>query len=197
MIHSIAVIVYLVWAAPASPLAAFAPLPENDYTKAGLTAEGPALLAYLQARLIAPGDAERLARLVRELGDRSFSTRQRATKALIAAGPKAAPFLRKGLTDADAEVRRRANSCLQSIEKQMAILSIAVHGIMQMQPSDATSVLLGITSIGDDELFGTVLSALSVLAIRRGPDATLIAALRSPEIDQRAAAALTFGRFGG
>src|SRR5437660_1613980 len=55
--------------------------------------DGPALLRFFRERTPSPAQRERLARLARELGDDEFEVREKATRALIAAGRPAVPFL--------------------------------------------------------------------------------------------------------
>jgi HEAT repeat protein len=59
-----------------------------------------------------PTDPERMATLVRQLGDNSYQVRDRAAGQLIGLGLAAEPALRKGLEDPDPEVRRRCEQLL-------------------------------------------------------------------------------------
>ena len=58
---------------------------------------------------------DRIAALVRQLGDREFAKREAASKELDAIGEPALDALRKAATDDDAEVRRRAAKVLGAI----------------------------------------------------------------------------------
>src|SRR5205823_11106150 len=75
------------------------------------------LIAYLSGRSLAADDVDQIDRLVRQLGSRKFTERQRASSHLIAAGTTALPALKKHFEDADAEVARRAKECVEQIEK--------------------------------------------------------------------------------
>ena len=75
-----------------------------------------ALLFVLSVGLvpIAVGDTERL---IEQLGDKSFYTREKAMAALIAAGPVVEPQVRAALEHSDAEVRYRSEKVLIEIDK--------------------------------------------------------------------------------
>jgi hypothetical protein len=55
-------------------------------------------------------------RLVEQLGDSNYRQRDAATRQLEAGGLKAVPALKKGLTHADPEIRRRASDLIPQIE---------------------------------------------------------------------------------
>jgi hypothetical protein len=55
---------------------------------------------------------EKATALVRQLGDRSFKVRERASRQLVEMGTAAVPALRAGCKDADPEVRRRCEAIL-------------------------------------------------------------------------------------
>src|SRR2546423_1670887 len=64
-----------------------------------------------------PGEpaADRVARLVKQLGHREFAKREAASKELDAIGEPALPALRKAASGGDPEVRRRAERILQTV----------------------------------------------------------------------------------
>jgi len=64
----------------------------------------------------AAGNPDRVARLVRQLGDRSFGNREAASRELAAVGEPARPALIKAAADADAEVARRARLLLDGLD---------------------------------------------------------------------------------
>src|SRR5262245_15206289 len=57
----------------------------------------------------------RVARLIRQLGDSEFTKREQASKELDAIGAPALPALRQAASGEDAEVRRRAERLIASI----------------------------------------------------------------------------------
>jgi hypothetical protein len=62
------------------------------------------------------GDADRVARLVRQLGDNSFSRRESASRELTAIGEQARTALTRAANDPDAEVARRARQLLDGLD---------------------------------------------------------------------------------
>jgi hypothetical protein len=65
--------------------------------------------------LAAAAAADTPAELVQRLADPSFAVRERAATALLRMGRTAEPALRAGLSDADAEVRRRCRELLDEV----------------------------------------------------------------------------------
>src|SRR5262245_36869004 len=65
-------------------------------------------------------DAERVAQLIRQLGDDDFRKREAASKQLTAIGEPALPALKTAASDADAEIRRRAKRIIQTITGRLA-----------------------------------------------------------------------------
>src|SRR5262249_54450922 len=72
-----------------------------------------------------PGDrpdeplADRVARLVKQLGHKEFAQREAASKELDAIGAPALDALRKAATDADAEIRQRSARLVSAITGRM------------------------------------------------------------------------------
>lgn len=66
-----------------------------------------------------PPDGDRVAPLIAQLGSRQFEEREAATQALDALGPAALELLRKALASSDAEVRRRAEKLVRTIEGRL------------------------------------------------------------------------------
>jgi uncharacterized protein (TIGR03067 family) len=66
-------------------------------------------------------DAERVAKLIKQLGDAAFAKREAASKELEAIGEPALAALRKAAaSDSDAEIRRRAEQVIQAIAGRVA-----------------------------------------------------------------------------
>lgn len=66
-----------------------------------------------------PADAERVARLIAQLGSSQFAEREEATKSLEGIGAPALDDLRKATQSKDAEVRRRAEALVRQIERRL------------------------------------------------------------------------------
>src|SRR5947209_19390183 len=79
---------------------------------AGVTPDGPGLLAFFRQRTPSAADQKALAAQVAQLGSDDFATRREASRRLRAAGPAAAPLLVRAARDDDPEVAHRAEVLL-------------------------------------------------------------------------------------
>lgn len=81
-----------------------------------------ALLYVRDGSAVAPPvpqpSARQMAKLVADLGADNFATREKASRALTAAGAEAVPALVKGMASADPEVRSRSLALARQAEKQ-------------------------------------------------------------------------------
>ena len=66
------------------------------------------------------GKAERIAAVIKQLGDDEFAKRETASKELEALGEPALPALRKARLSDDAEIRRRAEEAIRAISHKVA-----------------------------------------------------------------------------
>src|SRR5207244_5858495 len=78
-------------------------LDEKTLKDAGVATDGPSLLKYLAAQTPSEADLARLAEAARRLGHRSFTVREKATQALIAAGRPSLRYLPAVRNNADLE----------------------------------------------------------------------------------------------
>src|SRR5438552_3641316 len=87
-------------------LASSAPLPGDNQAiaadeavlhKAGLAADGPALLAFFRRQTLSAADQARLTATVQRLGDAAFVVREKASADLVSAGRSVLPLLRSAL----------------------------------------------------------------------------------------------------
>src|SRR5258708_7218760 len=90
---------------------------EQTLKAANLGTDGPALLDYFRYHTPTDADHERIDRLIKQLGDRAFRVREKASAELVRLGPKAIAPLRAALKNADLELSRRASECLHQLEK--------------------------------------------------------------------------------
>src|SRR5262249_51608686 len=88
----------------------------------GLTPDSKALFTYFQSRTLTESSSREIVQLVRQLGDEDFRQREQASRALSLRGPAALTALRGAVEDTDAERARRAQECLDHIEKGMGPL---------------------------------------------------------------------------
>lgn len=168
-------------------------------TKAGLETTGPALIDLLRKQS-PPRDAqERAKKLVRQLGDEDFSVREKASKELVRLGAVAARALEEASRSDDAEVRRRARSCLKQLKAgadEKATIA-AVHLLALRRPAGAADALLDILPTAPESVAGAIRAALYHLGSGSSkPDAVLVAALKDPTPARRAAAEAALGKDG-
>lgn len=187
----------------AAPLGQTQPAPENAQaekvvTGAGIKIDGDTLLAFLKRRTLSESERRRLAALVRQLGDSSYEVRTRASADLTAAGVNATRFLKPALDDPDLEIARRAERCLEILQRGPGPeLSAAVARLVGSgKPPGAVEVLLGYVPFADDETVEeAVLAALVEAGLHDGrADALVLTALTDTDPERRAAAAFVVGQ---
>src|SRR5690348_8863355 len=90
---------------------------EQTLLSAGLSGDGPSLLAFFQARARTEVDRDRLRELLRQFADGSEPEGGAATAELLGLGPLALPLLRQTANDLDRpHVAERASRCLPWLE---------------------------------------------------------------------------------
>jgi hypothetical protein len=168
---------------------------------ANLGADGPALLHLFRQQTLTSADREKMAQLVRQLGAKSFRTREKASSDLVALGAAAVPLLRKAAADTDAEVARRAERCLRMIEASTStrVVTAAARLVAIRKPRGAAEVLLAyLPGAADETVASAVRAALAELATLDGkPNPVLVKAMADENPVRRAAAAAALGRDGG
>jgi hypothetical protein len=85
---------------------------------------GLSVAAILQAAPTNPGEAEKINRLITDLGSSRYGVRIKATRALDALGPKALAALEGAAHSQDAEVARRARELAQKIGRRLEVAKI-------------------------------------------------------------------------
>jgi hypothetical protein len=173
---------------------------EKLLKEAGIDATGPGLLEFFRKHVPTAADEKRIAGLLERLGDKAFKVREKAVVDLIAVGPPALPGLRRVAKSADLETKRRAERCVEAIERRAspAALTAAARLLKQRAPDDASAVLLSYLPFAAEEtVVEEVLDALFTLGGRGGAvDPAVAAALTDSAPARRGAAALVLGRFG-
>ena len=169
------------------------PADEELVKQAGADTDGPGLLEFFRKRTIDGNDAERIKKLVADLGSEDFDTRESASGQLAALGSRAKSFLQEATKDSDVEVWRRAKDCLQKIDQGSGAQTVAAAArlVARRKPDKAVEVLLNYLPSAEDPLAAEeVRNTLSVLAMKDGkPDPVLVAALTDKSPVKRAAAA--------
>lgn len=177
----------------------------------------PASLAeFLQKRTLSATTQKKIKGLIVHLGDTAWSTREKATKALIAEDVPALPFLKTALDSQDAETATRARICIQAIKtKSSPVVPAAVARLLArsgdplalkeakddpraLKPGQAIEVLLAYVPFADDEAVEEeVLNALTILSVRQAKiEPALVAALGDALPARRGIAAAVLGKVG-
>ncbi len=158
------------------------------------------LLAFLRKRTLSDDDRRQIEQLVRQLGERAFARRAKASRALVEWGPPALVALRRAKNDPDAEVARRVKECIDEIERGPgpALPQAAVRTLAARNTAGAVKALVDYVPFADDPAVEEeVLAALVALhpgRPRTDPDPALTAALGDALAERRAAAAYVLGR---
>jgi hypothetical protein len=166
---------------------------EQILKEARVEVGGPSLLEFFRKQTLTPGDHERLAGLVRRLGDPNYKVREKAEADLAATGKAAVPFLEAVLKDPDPEIVRRARSCLHRIRRgDNDLLAVAAARLLaRRKPDGMAEVLLAYGPFADSEdVAPEVQAALAAVAWQDGkPAAVLIKGLKEKHPLKRAWAA--------
>src|SRR2546425_634355 len=164
--------------------------------------DGPSLVEFLRKYSLSDEQLNRIRGLIRRLGSETFKVREEATTALIASGTPALPWLRRAAHHRDPEIARRADTCVEAIEReqgsQSAQVAAVVHVLAERKPAGSVAALLNFLPFNEDEwLQEEIFRALKTLSLRDGKlDPALAPVLQSAEPVRRAAAAFAVGRLG-
>jgi hypothetical protein len=165
---------------------------------AGFTTDANGLLAFFRSRTLTPGDRDRLATRVRELGSNVFAERERASRELSEAGNAALPLLRSAVNSPDLEVARRAERCIEQIERSPAasLFAAAARLTASSRPVGAAGALVAVfPCVEDDWAEEAVLNSLTTVALKNGvADAGVAAAATDGDPLKRAAAGFVLGQ---
>lgn len=165
---------------------------------ASVKTDAAGLLDFFRKHTITEEQHKDLPGLIRKLGNDSFDVRESASEGLRRLGKLAVPLLTEALKDADPEVVRRAEECLQTIQKGADVaLHIAAARLLALKkPTGAVPVLLAyLPSSPDDQATEAVLTCLEAVRLTDGKiDPALPAALADKDPVRRAAAALVLGK---
>src|SRR5262245_29953185 len=158
--------------------------------------DAAALRAFFRKRTPTADDQRQIEALVRQLHERSYQRRQKASDALSVWGPAALESLRRALKDSDIEVVRRAERCIEEIVRLGTDLPIAaVRQLTRLKPADGVSILLAYFPNADDEQVAeAVLAGLVAISDPKTPDPVLLRGLTDSSPLRRAAAAHVLGR---
>lgn len=170
--------------------------------QAGITADGSGLLKVFTQRTLDDAARQRLAELIRKLGDEEFDVREQASKALLALGPSAEPALQQAVTDPDVERATRAKDCLAALGEQRIsaeVLAAAARQLAALNPPRTVETLLAyLPSAHDGQLEDEIVTLLGNLGSAAGqPTPLLAAAAQDRNPIRRLAAVVPLVRAGG
>jgi outer membrane protein assembly factor BamB len=186
-------------APPGDPVDANVVDDERLVRAGGVTLDGPGLLAFFRQRTLSDADYKRLEELIRDLGSEDFATREAASRGLTQAGPPVLPLLRPALRDKDLEVARRAQGCIEVVERGTAaqLPGAAARLLARCAPEGAVAVLFAYLPFADEaNVIEEVATALLTLTAEGRADAVLMTGLADPRPTVRAVAAHVVGRKG-
>jgi HEAT repeats len=174
---------------------------EQILKDAKLGTDGPALLDVFRKRTVSEGDLVKIKAQIKQLGDDSFTVREKASADLAAWGVVAIPLLREALKNPDIEVVHRAEECLRVINEANSdlVAAAAARLLAVRKPAGTVEVLLGYLPFADNEdVAEAIRGALAANAIRDGKlDPLLQEALADKSPVKRGAAAWAVCRAGG
>src|SRR5262245_42801152 len=90
---------------------------ESLFRAAKLGTTGESLTKFFRTRVPTAQAEKEVARLISELGHRTFRVREKASEGLLTIGPVALGPLRAVTDHEDPEVARRARDCVEALEK--------------------------------------------------------------------------------
>jgi hypothetical protein len=168
---------------------------ESSLRAAGVPTEGPGLLDYVRNQT---ADEARVKLLIKQLGDDSYTVRERASQQLIDIGPRARRYLLDALKGPDPERVRRAKECLEWVNSGASgvVLCSAIRVIAARRPAGSVEVLLNfLPSADDDYVLEEARAALGELAVHDGKvDPALLKALTDEGPRKRGAAGVAIAR---
>jgi HEAT repeat protein len=165
----------------------------------GISGNTAGVLEFIRLRTAQDSDAAVIDKLILQLAG-TFAERKEAMRVLVLRGPVSIPYLKARMKGASLEVSRRVEQCLRKIESMGAECPAAAARVLaRRQTLDAIPVLFRyLPQVDDDWLRGEVLGSLGRLLVRGGKiDPLLVAELKAPLPQYRAAAVYILARYGG
>jgi HEAT repeat protein len=174
---------------------------EKALQAAKVATDGPALLDFFRQRTLTDSDRDKVMALIQKLGDDAFVVREQASADLVKLESVAVALLRRAVADnADVEIVRRAERCLEQIDKapSSSLAGAAARVLARRKPAGAAQVLLAYLPFADDDtVVEDVRATLTAVALHDGkPERVLLQALQDPVPVKRSAAAEALIRSG-
>jgi len=178
---------------PPAPAADEPPAEEQALRSAHLATDNDALINFFKRRASLDNDQEKVAALIKQLGDKTPEARDKAAGELVAIGTPAIRLLHVAANDLDDRtVAAAARKCLEYLEGSAGVsLPVMAARLLAMrQPPGAAQVLLDYLPSADDEVaVEEIKGAIAALALRDNkPEPTLVKALDDKNSLRRVAA---------
>jgi HEAT repeat protein len=174
---------------------------DEEYLRsAGVDVSDRGLVAFVYAQSLTGARELELRGMIRRLGNHAYLTREQASRDIVAVGPPALPLLRDALKTSDLEIVRRAELCLEDVERQASrkrkLLIAAVRVLAARKPPGAVEALLVyLPSCEDEQMEEEIYTTLAAVAIRNGKlDPCIGSYLTDSHPARRAAAGFVGGR---
>jgi hypothetical protein len=197
--HALPVTVFVLWLTWPAPCKCDSSLVDAEQTlrqwKVEPTAAG--VLGYLRSQTLEESTRQGLERSILEMGSDRFAERERATQRIIARGQAALPYLRRAHESPDLEIVRRAEACIEAIERGPgpALPRAALHWLAGHKcPASVTAILAYLSGTEDESVEDEAIQALVCLRDFDSAERTCCQAMTSRVPIQRAAAAAVLGR---
>lgn len=171
---------------------------EQILKQAEMPTDSAGLLEYFRRRIPSGAEQKRLQQCASQLGSDAYAARVKATDELIRAGRSSLPWLRKTLKSPDAEVVRRAQYCIRTIEEntRQSLSATASRVLAERQVSGALEVVLAYLPFVDEIwVEEEIRQSLKRMATTEPASSTILdRALSDADAKRRAAAAWIVGQ---
>src|SRR5262249_45738652 len=144
---------------------------EATLKAAGLSTDGASLVNFFRKRSLTEADLDKLRELIKKLGDDEFKVREQATEDLLAAGRLVIPLLKEAVNDPGLEISRRAERCLEQLEKSndAPVVLAAARLLGAKKPAGAAEVILVHLPFVEDPLAEEeLITSLAATALTKG-----------------------------
>lgn len=175
---------------------------EKIVQAANLKTDSDSLLDFFRRRTLLDAKRDEYRALVKQLGSEVFRLREQAMNELVKGGIPVVEILREALKNADLEMTRRADRCIQRIlESDVGpdVAAAAVRLLSRQRPAAAVETMLAYLPFADSELVAdearNLLAKFAVVEGKSHP--VLLAALEDKTALRRGAAGEAFAKGGG
>jgi hypothetical protein len=150
------------------------------------------LTGYLHSLSPSPAQQQVIQRLIGQLGDESYLTRESATRSLLRQATRVDELLAAAIAGDDPEIRWRAQLVAEHTSRESQALLFAVLTTIERQKiTGLAEPLLAITPFAAVEPLRSALRRAVAATLREGDVPRLVEALRSPAAETRALAVAT------